>query len=72
MWIDPEIVNSEINFNVVLSVIHILIGIKCHKRYGICAVTTQLSLRKADGGTLAVNNYKFRPLYWPSSGCTTC
>jgi hypothetical protein len=27
----------------------------------------------ANGGTLAVNNYMFRPLYWPSSGCiATC
>jgi len=24
----------------------------------------------ATGGTLAINNYMFRPLYWPSSGCT--
>ena len=26
----------------------------------------------ATGGTLAINNYMFRPLYWPSSGCTPC
>ena len=24
----------------------------------------------APGGTLAINNYMFRPLYWRSSGCT--
>ena len=24
----------------------------------------------ATGGTLAINNYMFRPLYWSSSGCT--
>ena len=26
----------------------------------------------ARGGTLAINNYMFRPLNWPSSGCTPC
>jgi len=41
--------------------------------YGRRAVKTQLSLLLANGGTLAVNNYMFRPLYRPSSGCIpTC
>jgi len=26
----------------------------------------------ATAGTLATNNYMFRPLYWSSSGCTPC
>jgi hypothetical protein len=38
--------------------------------YGRRAVKTQLSYLLANGGTLA-NNYMFRPLYQPSSGCTS-
>ena len=45
---------------------------KGNHKYGRRTVKAQLYSLQIQVVYLAINNYMFQPLYWPSSGCTPC